>query len=239
MSDGVPTIDDRANLRTEPEADAVVVVIDVIRAFTTAAIGAVRGLTAIDCVADLTTALRLAAEDATVVLFAEDERQPEVILGLGNSPTHAASAELGGRRAVLCSTNGTPALAAAPPGSLAVAAVNISATAAWLRVHRPNVPIEVWCTDPIGEEDRACAELLAQLLMGRCADVEGCRRAIEQSAVGHLERWGSMVSAAVRADFAADARLCSEIDRWPVVLRSVGPVGRAVRLVPEPQEGRD
>lgn len=185
MAFRVRTVDHRGALGAQPSSDAVVVVIDVIRAFTTA-IGAVRGLVAIDCVADLSAALSLVEEDPDLVLFAEDAERPEVTFGLGNSPSRAATADLDGRRAVLCSTNGSPVLGAAPTGTLAAAAVNVTATASWLLTHRPDASIEVWCSEPEGVEDRACAELLAQLLTGQGADVEDCRRAIERGAEEHL-----------------------------------------------------
>lgn len=216
------------------DADTVVVVIDVIRAFTTAAIAGFRGARSIDCVADLDTAVAAAEQTPGAVLFAEDADRPEVTLGLGNAPSRAADAELGGRRAILCTTNGARVLAAAPVGALAAATVNLQATASWLVAHHADAPVDIWCTDPTGSEDRACANAVAALIDGRAVDVEPLRRAVEQAADEHLARWGAQVSAAVRDGFRSDARLCAGVDRWPIVLRSITSDGHTVRLIPEP-----
>lgn len=217
-----------------PGADAVVVVIDVIRAFTTAAIVGFRGAPSIDCMADLNTALAAAERTPGVALFAEDEARPEEMLGFGNAPSHAAVADLSGRRAILCTANGTRALVVAPVGALAVAAVNLQATASWLNAHHADAPVDIWCTEPTGSEDRACADALAALIDGRAIDAVRLRRAVERAAEEHLARWGAQVSATVREAFRSDVRLCASVDRWPIVLRSTESDGHTVRLIPEP-----
>jgi len=94
----------------EPYADTVLVV-DVIRATTTATTYLERGATALLLAAELETALALRGPE--VVLAGERGGLAPPGFDLGNSPLEAAGRRFDGRRVVMSTTNGTAAAALA------------------------------------------------------------------------------------------------------------------------------
>jgi 2-phosphosulfolactate phosphatase len=143
-------------------AEGVVVVIDVLRAFTTAAYAFDAGISEIELVST--------AEEAFAVPgFRMGEIGGRLIPGFdhNNSPSRLLGRQLAGR-GVLRSGSGTQCVAAASGasevwlGSLVVA----SATARALR-DRHTVTLVASGPPDEGEEDLACAELIASLLQGR------------------------------------------------------------------------
>jgi 2-phosphosulfolactate phosphatase len=143
-------------------AEGVVVVIDVLRAFTTAAYAFNAGITEIELVST--------AEEAFAVPgFRMGEIGGRLIPGFdhNNSPSRLIGRQLAGR-GVMRTGSGTQCVAAASRasevwlGSLVVA----SATARALG-HRHTVTLVASGSPHEGEEDLACAELLSSLLEGR------------------------------------------------------------------------
>jgi len=190
-----------------------VVVIDVLRAFTTAAHAFHAGASEIwlSRSSDEAFALRSRTRDAVLVGEAGGQQIPG--FDYGNSPSDMQRADLRGRVVILRSSNGTlgvdqaaRASAGAAPillGSLVVA----SATARLLRhiggavelmpmgwigepprvspEHRPHGLPDGSPEDSVeGAEDHACAAYLAALLTGAPCDVAATIRAVEQSPAG-------------------------------------------------------
>jgi len=143
-------------------AEGAVVVIDVLRAFTTAAYAFNAGLTEIELVST-------AEEGFAVPGFRMGEIGGRLIPGFdhNNSPSRLLERQLTGR-GVLRTGSGTQCVAAASRasevwlGSLVVA----SATARALS-GRPCVTLVASGPPDEGEEDLACAEWMASLLQGR------------------------------------------------------------------------
>jgi len=143
------------------EAEGVVVIIDVLRAFTTAAYAFHAGIAEIELVATV--------EDAFAVTgFRMGEVGGRLIPGFdhNNSPSQLTGRRLSGR-AVLRTGAGTQCVAAATKatevwlGSLVVASATAQALAG-----RDKVTLVASALPGEGEEDEACAELIAALLQG-------------------------------------------------------------------------
>jgi 2-phosphosulfolactate phosphatase len=203
-------------------ARGTVVVIDVLRAFTTAAYAFASGAREIELVGTPEEGLARKREDSALLLVGEVGGQPIPGFDHGNSPERMAELDLAGRTLVLRSSSGVQgALAAVATaehlllGSLATA----SATARAARgFGRPVMLVAMGSPGgPDGPEDEACAELLEALLHGRPPDltrVVACVRtspagqqaldpAIDWITPGDLE----LALAVDRFDFALEARL--------------------------------
>ncbi|WP_457638096.1 2-phosphosulfolactate phosphatase [Oceanithermus sp.] len=116
-----------------PGGFAAALVIDVIRATTTAAYLLNSGVAKLVLTGDLDTARRLAAAQGALLAGERGGLPPEGF-DLGNSPRQAAGLDLRGRTVVMTTTNGTVAAqrAAAVIGNLALGAlVNAAAAARW------------------------------------------------------------------------------------------------------------
>jgi 2-phosphosulfolactate phosphatase len=142
------------------EARGVVVVIDVLRAFTTAAYAFAAGAEEISLVATVEEALALPG-------FRMGEAGGRLIPGFdhNNSPSRLRGRELAGRKVVMRTGSGTRCVAEAGNaseiwlGSLVVASATVRAVA-----NRQDVTFVVSGAPDEGEEDRACAELMAAWL---------------------------------------------------------------------------
>jgi hypothetical protein len=125
-------------------AGDTVVVIDVIRAFTTAAVLLAGGVPHLTCVSDAGQARRLLGDAAPGhLVVGEQEDRPFTDVDLPNSPSAVLAAEVRDRPVVLFTANGTPALVRVPARAtiLAGAIVNAHATAGWILANRPGVPV--------------------------------------------------------------------------------------------------
>jgi 2-phosphosulfolactate phosphatase len=123
------------------EADCYVV-IDLLRATTTAAVLFGRGLRDLVAVDDIEAARQTAKEEGRL-LFGEVGGLPPEGFDYGNSPVEAASVDVDGRGAVLFTTNGTRVLCALGDRGLVVTGSlsNLSAAAACLAEHERGVVV--------------------------------------------------------------------------------------------------
>lgn len=126
----------------EVPAGTVVIVIDVIRAFTTAAVAFERGATEIVCApsAEVGRGLRRLHPDR--LLVGETGGLKPADFDLGNSPLEMSSAQLDGRRLIQATSNGTRGLVQypGPRALLAVSARNVGATARWIGKNHAETP---------------------------------------------------------------------------------------------------
>jgi 2-phosphosulfolactate phosphatase len=202
-----------------------VVVVDVIRAFTTAAAAFAAGAERVVCVGSEAEA-RARSGDGGAVLAGERDGLRAEGFDLGNSPLEAAAAPLTGATVVLMTQNGTAALARAATTAasvVAAAAVNVTATASWILRHRPDAPVTILCSGG-RDDDRACAEHLAALLAGEAPSAAATRDRVLASIPALLEEeWRPFHTPASCRAFEDDARVCAEVDAHPVAM-----VGRRV-----------
>lgn len=149
----------------------VVVVVDVLRAFTVAAVGLARGATSVRCVATVEEAVAARREFPRSLLMGEVDGRPVPTFDLANSPSHMLRAAVSGRTLIHRSTAGTQGVVrAAPKASALYAASFLSARATALKVATHDSKevtfIVTGAGDDSGDEDQACAEYIAALLNG-------------------------------------------------------------------------
>lgn len=163
---------ERSDLAHCAELDGAVVVIDVLRSFTTAAIALARGASELILPASLDAAHALKAADPEALMAGAVGGGTQVPgFDVGNSPSALHSLALAGRRVVLHSAGGIRGALECRRADIVLAAamVNAGATARLLRALAPDLVTLVitglW-TDRDGDEDKACADLIEALLRG-------------------------------------------------------------------------
>ncbi|MGE5337513.1 MAG: 2-phosphosulfolactate phosphatase [Gemmatimonadota bacterium] len=163
----------RSDLAHCAQLDGAVVVIDVLRAFTTAAYAfahGARSIVAIDSIEAL-PALRRRYPDALAV-GSKAGGAPVAGFDLGNSPSQLIRLDVAGRTLIMYTVGGVRGIAACARATtiLAAALVNAGATARHLlALAPPTVTLVVtgtW-TDRDGDEDIACADRIEAILRGK------------------------------------------------------------------------
>jgi 2-phosphosulfolactate phosphatase len=108
----------------------VCVVVDVLRASSSLVVLLERGVEEVFLAPSIGRARRLARERPHYLLCGERGGLPPRGFDHGNSPTEFMGLELGGRRAILCTSNGTKALAQAAAAPLVLVGALLNAAAA-------------------------------------------------------------------------------------------------------------
>jgi 2-phosphosulfolactate phosphatase len=193
----------------------VVVVIDVVRAFTVTACALARGAAEVVYVEEVEQARAVAAGIPGAVLSAEVDGLPVPGVAISNSPTLVSAADLAGRTLVQRSTAGVPALVGASATAdrlLAASLVVAGATAARLRAEDPPlVTLLPSRTDHL--EDVACADYLEGLLAGGDPDLEALLRPFRAS-----ERYLELASGDRPGFPATDLEIALDLDRFDFAL---------------------
>lgn len=211
-------------IRAAADARGHVVVIDVLRAFTTAAYALAAGASEILLVGAPEKALRLRAGDPSLFLAGEVGGRPIPGFDIGNSPAALermiGAQALRGRRVALRSSSGVQGALAARAaeatwlGSLVTAtatACSIAATSSGdvtlLAMGSPE--------GPDGPEDVACSSLLAGLLRGFPPDPEAVIRAVRESPAA-----AQALDPAIDWISPDDLRCATSIDRFDFAIRA-------------------
>jgi len=203
-----------------------VVVIDVIRAFTTAAVALSRGAEAIVMVDDLAQATQLRAEGMGRYCMGERGGVKPEGFDFGNSPCEIAAADLAvdlaGAVLIQTTTNGTRGIAAAAAAGAeriyAGAFVTAEATVQAILNGPSQAPVALVAMgygDRIrSDEDELCALYLRGRLEGRDPD-KGALVAALRSLLGEPGETERLF-----ADLtAADIEACLTLDRYPFAVR--------------------
>jgi 2-phosphosulfolactate phosphatase len=203
-------------------ATGTVIVIDVVRAFTTAAFAFEAGALSIILVSEVAEAFALRRGAPQLLLMGESEGAPVPGFDFGNSPSALAGVDLRGRRLVQRTSQGTQGVVKSDgAGSmLAASFVCAGATARWVRrSSQKRVTFVITGTGRVGDgdEDAACADYIAALLHGQQPDPAPYLDRVRGSLAGRLLMDPS------RPEYpAADLPLCLDLDRFffamPVVL---------------------
>lgn len=183
-------IDRRHGIEQAAIAQGDVVVIDVLRAFTTAAFAFGAGAREIVLVGTPEQAFELKKRFPRAKLAGEVNGRPIPGFDYGNSPAVLARANLNGRTLILRSSSGTQGVVRARAaeriwlGSLPVAGV----TCELLRKESAHVTLLSMGSQkgPDGPEDEACAELMEALLEERVPDLDAVRARIRSSPAAAL-----------------------------------------------------
>lgn len=210
----------RVTYATLDDCDAatdLVVVVDVIRAFTTAAHLFGRGAAEIWPVAEVDAARALRRAHPRVLLAGEEGGLPIAGFDLGNSPSQLDGVDVAGATIVQRTSAGTQGVARSRGARRMLVASFVCATATVRAIRRladAQVTFVLTGVDHRdGEEDRACAEYLAALLGGDDPDpAPYVRRAWASSAA----QW--FLDEARPAFPVADLELATQIDRFTAAM---------------------
>lgn len=209
-----------ASLATCETATGVVVVIDVLRAFSTAAYAFAAGALDITLVSTVAEALALRERSPDLRLMGEENGLRIPAFDYSNSPAEVAAADLRGVRLVQRTSAGTQGVVRSRGAEkiLAASFCNARATAdALARLLADQVTFVVTGLRPgsqrpggqgsWGDEDLACAEYLQALLSGQAPEPGPFLERVVRSAPGELFTDPSHPEYA-----AADLELCLALD---------------------------
>jgi 2-phosphosulfolactate phosphatase len=209
----------RSDLPHCGELGGVVVVIDVLRSFTTAAYALAQGASEVLAVDSIEAARALRARDArTLAIGAVGGGAPAPGLDMGNSPSQLFGLDLSGRRVVLYTAGGTRGLLACEQAGVLLAGsmVCAAATADFLRALAPPsvtlVVTGIW-SGRDGDEDHACADLIEALLRGEDPPRSHFAARVRNSDFGCRFSAGNDINLP-----AADLDCCANVDQFDFAL---------------------
>lgn len=220
-------IDNGSEIRPE----ASVVVVDVIRSFTCAAIALAQGADNIFCVTELEQARNLKKDNPEYVLIGEERGIKPEDFDFGNSPEEYFLTNFSGKQLVQRSTNGTRGLieAASACRLLVASAVNASATArALIGFGEPTVDLVV--TDSSTSEDRACAEFIIDSIHGNNVDKNELQNTILGAEEEHKVLWRRIRTDQELLEFNRDVKNCADVDKYDFAIVANNLTNRAVSL---------
>jgi len=204
-----------AGLTQVPSAAAVV--IDVLRAFTTASWAFAGGADSIVLAGSLEEARGLKAGHPEFITLKDGPPAPG--FDTVNSPAAVRALDLGGRTLVQKTTNGTTGALAAESAPLLLCAgfTVAAATAEVLRAEGVrHVTFVITGDDGRAEEDLACAEYIAELAAGRTTSAAPYLGRAAASA--HAAELVAGVRRGHRGIHPDDVSLCLEADRFPFAM---------------------
>jgi len=221
-------------LETCHEATGMVVVIDVIRAFTNAAFAFSRGAKEIYPVSKVEEALKFKAEVPNSLACGEVGGIPPEGFDFGNSPTQTNMLDLSGRVIIQRTGAGTQGIVRSvnAENMLAASLVVANATVAYIRkLSRETVTFVITgqMGNGSGDEDLACAEYLEALVKGQQPDSAPYVERVYQSrdAIMHLDP-------DLPAFPKSDLDHCTNIDAFDFVMSVTKENGRHVMRTIKP-----
>jgi len=207
-------------LHNQPDARDTVVVIDVLRSFTTAAVALDRGASAIYPVEGVSAGMVLAGSLADAVsVGAIEGGDPAPGFDFGNSPSRLLAADLAGKPVVMSTAAGVRGLQRFRQARqlFATSLVCARATAEAIRAAGATEVCFVitgeW-VDRDGDEDIACADYIEALLRGDQPAPEGFARRVRDSDFGQrfaAGTWPNLPS--------ADLELAARVDLFEFAMQ--------------------
>ncbi|MCE1254590.1 MAG: 2-phosphosulfolactate phosphatase [Anaerolineae bacterium] len=179
----------RINLSTDMQITTPLVVIDVLRAFTTAAYIFAAGAEDITLVSTVEEAFRIKQQHPDYLLAGESNTLPIEGFDFGNSPSDFLNVNLKGKHFVQRTSCGTQGVAQAPlaPSILLGNLCCASATVRYIQNHNwQSVTFNETGirTGGLGDEDSVCADLLEARLSGKQFDLTEVVRRVKESEIG-------------------------------------------------------
>jgi 2-phosphosulfolactate phosphatase len=203
------------------EATGQAVIVDVFRAFTTAAFCVAAGAREIVLVADHEEALALKRDDPSLFLTGEIGGRRVPGFDVGNSPSAIERLDLTGRRVVQRTSGGTQGVAAATAAQGVVLGSFVIAEATVRHLQRQADDVTVVAVGHGGTgtsaEDEACAGYLAARLVGAPTDVAAVIASLWRGEDRSWPEWFPR----------RDAELACQVDRFDFAL----PVTREAGLL--------
>jgi 2-phosphosulfolactate phosphatase len=205
-------------VRDAREAAGTTIIIDVFRAFTTAAIAFARGATQITLVAEVDEALELYRRGVGDLLMGEVGGKRPDGFDFGNSPHEISQADVAGKRLVQSTRAGTVGVAEAVNadtiylGSFVVAQATVDA----IRRQRPELVSIIAMGDQgrvRSDEDEHCGIYLRNLLEGRRPDFDAVKSLIMSG--GATQKFFDSGQPQFHPE---DVTLALEADRYPFAM---------------------
>jgi 2-phosphosulfolactate phosphatase len=202
-------------------AQGTVVIVDVFRAFTTAAVALARGADRIIIVPGIEEALRLRDRGVGAVCVGEVNGIKPDGFDFGNSPHEMMQASLQGQVVIQSTRAGTTGAAAATQAEAVYAGSFVVAEATAEALRRddpPRVTIVAmgWNARVRTDEDELCAFYLRNLLQGRRPDPEAVRRLVLAS--GEAAKFGDPQQPHFHRE---DLEIALEINKYDFAIRVV------------------
>ena len=207
-------------------ATGVAVIIDVFRAFTTAAFCVAGGATEIVLVSAHEDALAMKRADPRVFLVGEVRGRPIPGFDAGNSPSAIEGLALAGRRVVQRTSQGTQGVVAATRArAIALGSFVVAGATARHLAGSDEVTLVAMGEAATGDtsEDAACASYLEELLLGRKPDAATAAATAFSAAQRRVAGEGAWPDWFPRRD----AELACQVDRFAFAL----PVAREGALL--------
>jgi 2-phosphosulfolactate phosphatase len=204
----------RADLETCSAASGAVVVIDVLRAFSTAAYAFGAGASEIVLADTIEAAFELKRRWPEALLMGEVDGYPVPGFDLGNSPVALETLDLSGMRLIQRTSHGVQGIVRTQSADFLLAAsfCNARATARYLRLaeaQRITFVVTGAGPDEHGDEDAACADYLEALLCGAQPDVVGYIQRVYASPEGRI-----LTDPDQPAFPEADLEYCVKVDQF-------------------------
>lgn len=205
---------ERASLENCEAVDGLVVVVDVVRAFTTAAYAFAAGAREIVTVGTLEEAIRLRERTPGALVMGEVGGRTTEEFDLDNSPSALIGLDLTGRRLIQRTSAGTQGVVRCDRAEsmLAGCFVCAAATVGYIRRQLPEKVTFVISGAGFGrggDEDVACADYMELLLGGETADPEPFLKRVRQAIPGLAA--GDPILTPI---LAVDQEYCTAVDRF-------------------------
>jgi 2-phosphosulfolactate phosphatase len=181
----------RATLSSCHQATDLVVAIDVLRAFTTAAYLFHGGVEEILLVSGVQEAFRLRTEMPDCLIVGEVDGIQVQGFDFGNSPSEILDRNLIGKRIIQRTSAGTQGVVLASQAKtiLTAALTNASSTVRYIQKLSPRsvtfIQTGLLPGDGWGDEDVACADAMEDLLFERAVDWDRITKRVRSSPTGH------------------------------------------------------
>ncbi|MEA3325993.1 MAG: 2-phosphosulfolactate phosphatase [Chloroflexota bacterium] len=197
------------------EAQGIVVVIDVLRAFTTAAFAFDAGADKIYLVARVEEAIQLRDKIPGSLIMGEDKAFKPERFDFGNSPADISRIDLTDKTLIQRTSAGTQGIVRVVHADLILAAsfVVAKATADYIRMLNPQVVSFIITGVSLGrdgDEDRACAEYIEALVKNKHPDSQEYIKRVRESSVGRMFLAGRDTRFQLQ-----DLTLSIQVDRFP------------------------
>jgi len=202
------------------QAQGVVVIIDVFRAFSVACYAFDSGAVQYIAVGDPKSAFELKKRYSNSVLVGEREERKIEGFDFGNSPTEILKANLKGKTVIHTTTAGTSGLVNAKKASVLLSGslVNADAIVKYIEAAKPEHVSLVamgYRAETTAEEDILCAHLIAERLNGNKPDFQ---KQLADLKTGSGSRFFNPNN--IEFSPPTDFFLCTMIDRFDFVLRA-------------------
>jgi len=201
-------------------ASGVVAIIDVLRAFTTAAVAFANGATQITTVASVEEALTLRGQGAGQICMGEVGGRAPESFDFGNSPYELSQAGLCGKAIIQRTSAGTQGIVAAAERAQHMFAASLVTASATVRAMRSIARDQITLV-AMGEngsrrssEDEICALYLRDLLEGRRGNAEAARQMILSG--GEVEKFKDATRPWLNS---ADVPFALEVDRYDFAIK--------------------